>query len=345
MLLVTGGAGFIGSNFVRRWISSTTEDIVNLDALKHAGAGDVIADFALASSYSFVEGDITNPELMKDVFNTYRPRAVVHFAAESHVDKSIDSPRSFLESNVMGTFELLNASVAYKKKFGVDEFRFIHISTDEVFGTLEPEDDSFTEESNYKPNSAYSASKAASDHLVRAWYHTYQLPTLITNCSNNYGPFQYPEKLIPLVISKALSGDRIPVYGDGQQVRDWLHVHDHCDAIVAVLNNGTVGETYNIGGNSELANLVVVEMLCEALDESQPSPSGRSYKDQIDFVADRPGHDRRYSINFSKIEKSLDWSPAIPFSTGIEDTVRWYLENQDWLKTNEHATQRQGLVS
>lgn len=345
MLLVTGGAGFIGSNFVRRWISSTTEDIVNVDALKNSGARELIADFELASSYSFVEGDITNADLIRDVFFTYRPRAIVHFAAESHVDKSIDSPRPFLESNIMGTFELLNASVAYTKKLEIADFRFVHISTDEVFGTLDPQDDSFTEDSNYKPNSAYSASKAASDHLVRAWFHTYKLPTLITNCSNNYGPFQYPEKLIPLVISKALAGESIPIYGDGQQIRDWLHVHDHCDAVVAVLEKGEAGETYNIGGDSELPNLVVVETLCEILDKLKPNASGKSYKEQIHFVEDRPGHDRRYAIDFSKIKKTLGWSPSVSFTTGIEETVRWYLTNQDWLQTNAHATERQGLAS
>ena len=343
MILVTGGAGFIGSHFIRRWLSSTRENIVNLDAMKNSGAGKLIEAFDAESSYSFVKGDITNAELLDNIFATYRPRAVIHFAAESHVDKSIDSPRTFLDSNIMGTYELLHCATRYLKKSPYPDFRFVHISTDEVFGTLEPDEDSFTESSLYQPNSAYSASKAASDHIVRAWFHTYNLPTLTTHCSNNYGPWQYPEKLIPLVISKALAAESIPVYGDGLQIRDWLHVSDHCDAIIRVLEQGSLGETYNIGGNSEVTNITVVKTLCSILDQLKPASNGKSYSQQITFVEDRPGHDRRYSIDFSKIKNNLGWEPRVSFQNGMRETVAWYLDNQAWLKDNVQATDRQGL--
>ena len=345
MILVTGGAGFIGSNYIRQILQRNMEEVVNVDALKNDGAESLIEDFSLSSNYSFVEGDITNGEMLKDVFSTFRPSSVVHFAAESHVDKSIDSPRVFLESNVMGTFELLNCSSAFLKNYPNNSFKFIHISTDEVFGSLEANEASFTEKTSYKPNSAYSASKAASDHLARAWFHTYGLPTIITNCSNNYGPYQYPEKLIPLVISKALSGDAIPVYGDGQQIRDWLHVYDHCDAISTVLERGNVGETYNIGGDSECTNISIVEKICSLLDVHIPKSDGSLYSTQISFVKDRPGHDLRYSIDFSKIKKDLGWSPTVSLREGIESTVLWYLQNQNWLTENKHQTLRQGLVT
>ena len=345
MILVTGGAGFIGANFVRRWLSLFDEPLVNIDALKNVGSADLIRDLDGSSGYTFVEGDICDTSLLAKLFATHSPRAVIHFAAESHVDKSIDSPRPFVESNVIGTFELLQASSTHQKNTGAADFRFLHVSTDEVFGTLEPDEASFTENSNYRPNSAYSASKAASDHFVRAWFHTYKLPTLITHCSNNYGPYQYPEKLIPLVISKALNGDAIPIFGDGQQIRDWLYVTDHCDAIMSVLEKGVAGETYNIGGASELPNLAVVQSICETLDALRPLAANKSYKEQITYVADRPGHDRRYSIDFTKASSTLGWSPSVSFEKGLADTIAWYLDNEEWLTSKQESTQRQGLQS
>lgn len=333
MILVTGCAGFIGSNFVHKWLTRP-EPIVNLDKLTYAGNPGNLAAFEGDSRYSFVQGDMGDSDLVRRLLAGHQPRAVVNFAAESHVDRSIDSPANFIHTNIVGTFELLERVRTYwsalptKRK---EAFRFVHVSTDEVYGSLGPDDPAFSETKAYQPNSPYAASKAASDHLVHAWHHTYGLPTLITNCSNNYGPYHFPEKLIPLVIHNALSGSSIPVYGDGQQVRDWLYVEDHCRAIMRVLEAGRVGETYNIGGCNERTNIDVVRIICAVLDEMCPSPTGRSYADQITFVKDRPGHDRRYAIDSSKIERELGWRPLESFETGIRKTVKWYLDNRDWV--------------
>lgn len=332
-VLVTGGAGFIGSNFVRTWLANVDETIVNLDKLTYAGNLANLADFSKDARYHFVRGDIGDRDLVAQLLKEYRPRALLNFAAESHVDRSIRGPAAFIETNVVGTFNLLESVREYWN--GLDKacqsaFRFLHVSTDEVYGTLSPDDHPFRETDAYEPNSPYSASKAASDHLVRAWHHTYKLPVLTTNCSNNYGPFHFPEKLIPLVILKALAGELLPIYGDGQQVRDWLYVEDHCRAIAEVLKGGTVGETYNIGGWNEKTNLEVVRAICAVLDELSPRADGQPYAEQIHFVADRPGHDRRYAIDASKIEHDLGWRPVETFETGIRKTVQWYLANTEW---------------
>lgn len=334
MILVTGGAGFIGSNFVLQWCANTDEPVINLDALTYAGNLENLQSLKDQPQHIFVHGDITDADLLKSVFTKYQPRAVLHFAAESHVDRSIHGPEAFVHTNVNGTFRLLEAARAYWGNLGEQEkadFRFLHVSTDEVYGTLEPEDPPFTETTPYAPNSPYSASKAASDHLVRAYHHTYGFPTLTTNCSNNYGPYHFPEKLIPLCIHNALAGKPLPIYGDGQQIRDWLFVEDHCSAIRRVLEAGRLGETYNVGGWNEKANLDVVQTLCRILDEEQPRADGLSYSEQITFVKDRPGHDRRYAIDARKIERELGWKPAETFDTGIRKTVRWYLDHQDWV--------------
>jgi dTDP-glucose 4,6-dehydratase len=333
MILVTGGAGFIGSNFVLEWLARSDEPVVNLDALTYAGNLDNLRPIAGDRRHIFVHGDIGDPTLVADLLSRHKPRAIVNLAAESHVDRSIHGPEDFIQTNILGSFRLLEAVRAYwsglQDKSG---FRFLHVSTDEVFGTLGPSDPAFSEETSYQPNSPYSASKAASDHLVRAYFHTYGLPVLTTNCSNNYGPLHFPEKLIPLVIHNALSGRPLPIYGDGQQIRDWLYVKDHCSAIRRVLEAGKPGETYNIGGWNERANLDVVNMLCSVLDELQPRVDGKRYSDQIAFVTDRPGHDRRYAIDARKIEAELGWRPAETFESGIRKTVRWYLDNADWVE-------------
>lgn len=332
-ILVTGGCGFIGSNFVLDWLANEEARIVNLDALTYAGNPENLAAATGNKGYTFGHGNICDGELVEKIFREHRPRAVVHFAAESHVDRSILGPEAFLRTNVEGTFRLLEAAKSFHQSLDGTEreqFRFLHVSTDEVYGTLEPNDPAFSETTPYAPNSPYAASKAASDMLVRAWHHTYGLPTLITNCSNNYGPFQFPEKLIPLTISNALSGKPLPVYGDGQQVRDWLFVGDHCTAIRTVLHKGRPGETYNIGGNNQRANLDVVRTICGLLDELRPG--AKPYADQIQFVKDRPGHDRRYAIDARKISSELNWTPVETFETGLRRTVKWYLDNEQWMR-------------
>lgn len=331
-ILVTGGCGFIGSNFVLEWLAGETAPVVNLDALTYAGNPANLASVADDPRYTFVHGNINDSALLARLFAEHRPRAVVHFAAESHVDRSILGPDAFLQTNVEGTFRLLQAARSFFETLSEDErqnFRFLHVSTDEVYGTLAPDDPAFSETTPYAPNSPYAASKASSDMLVRAWHHTYKLPTLITNCSNNYGPFQFPEKLIPLTISNALGGKPLPVYGDGQQVRDWLYVVDHCTAIRTVLSNGRLGETYNIGGDNQRANLEVVQTICALLDELKPG--AQPYAQQIRFVQDRPGHDRRYAIDARKISGELGWMPAETFETGLRHTVEWYLSNAQWI--------------
>jgi dTDP-glucose 4,6-dehydratase len=332
-ILVTGGAGFIGSNFVRAALARGEGIVVNLDKLTYAGNPANLADVAAHHDYRFVCGDIGDTALMARLLAEYQPRAVLNFAAESHVDRSIHGPAAFIDTNIVATFKLLEAVRGYWSALGETEkaaFRFLHVSTDEVYGTLSATDDPFRETDAFEPNSPYSASKAASDHLVRAWHHTYGLPVLTTNCSNNYGPYHFPEKLIPLVILNALAGKALPIYGDGQQIRDWLYVEDHCRAITAVLSGGRVGETYNIGGWNEKANLDVVQAICRELDVLSPRADGQSYAQQIEFVADRPGHDRRYAIDATKIERELGWRPLETFETGIRKTVRWYLDNVEW---------------
>lgn len=343
MILVTGGAGFIGSNFVLDWLAGSEEPVLNLDKLTYAGNLDTLASLKDDSRHVFVRGDIGDRELLAHLLTEHRPRAVINFAAESHVDRSISGPGEFIQTNVVGTFNLLEAVRGYWNDLKVADkqsFRFLHVSTDEVYGTLLPGDSPFTETHPYEPNSPYSASKAASDHLVRAWHHTYGLPVLTTNCSNNYGPYHFPEKLIPLVILNALAGKPLPIYGDGQQVRDWLYVKDHCSAIRRVLEAGRLGQTYNVGGWNEKPNLEVVHTICAILDELQPHADGESYTGQISFVQDRPGHDRRYAIDARKLERELGWKPAETFETGIRKTVQWYLDNQTWVDNVTSGTYR-----
>ncbi len=331
-ILVTGGAGFIGSNFVLDWFKTSDEPVVNLDALTYAGNLENLAALKDDPRHVFVQGDICDRALVDQLLATHRPRAIVHFAAESHVDRSIHGPGAFMRTNVEGTFTLLEAARGYWSALDGDAkaaFRFHHVSTDEVYGSLKPQDPPFAETNAYEPNSPYSASKAASDHLVRAWFHTYGLPVVTTNCSNNYGPYHFPEKLIPLMIVNALAGKPLPVYGDGQQIRDWLYVTDHCSGIRAVLARGTLGETYNIGGWNEKANIDIVKTVCALLDELRPDPAGK-HERLITYVKDRPGHDRRYAIDARKIERDLGWRPAETFETGIRKTVQWYLANEDW---------------
>jgi dTDP-glucose 4,6-dehydratase len=333
-ILVTGSAGFIGANFVLDWLAQYDEAVVSFDKLTYAGNLANLQSLEADARHTFVQGDIGDQALVAELLRKYQPRAVVNFAAESHVDRSILGPEDFIQTNIVGTFRMLEAVRAYWQSLSGEEaepFRFLHVSTDEVYGSLSPTDPAFTETHQYEPNSPYSASKAASDHLVRAYHHTYGLPVLTTNCSNNYGPYHFPEKLIPLVIHNALAGKDLPIYGDGQQVRDWLYVTDHCSAIRRVLAEGRLGETYNVGGWNEKANLDVVHTLCDILDQEQPRNDGRSYREQITFVKDRPGHDRRYAIDASKLERELGWKPAETFETGIRKTVRWYLENQQWV--------------
>ncbi|GGC83092.1 dTDP-glucose 4,6-dehydratase [Undibacterium terreum] len=333
MIFVTGGAGFIGANFVLDWLAQNDEPVINYDKLTYAGNLNNLASIKQDARHIFVQGDILDTDKLNQLFAQHKPRAIVHFAAESHVDRSIHGPAAFVNTNVNGTFSLLEAARAYWQGLTGDErsnFRFLHVSTDEVYGTLSTDDPPFSETTAYAPNSPYSASKAASDHLVRSYHHTYGLPVLTTNCSNNYGPYHFPEKLIPLMITNARAGKDLPVYGDGQQVRDWLYVSDHCTAIRRVLEAGKPGETYNVGGWNEKTNLSVVHTLCDLLDQLQPKANG-SYRDQIKYVTDRPGHDRRYAIDARKIEKELGWKPAETFETGLRKTVAWYLANDEWV--------------
>jgi len=346
MILVTGGAGFIGSNFVLDWLVSSDEPVVNLDKLTYAGNLQSLASLQGDARHIFVHGDIGDRALVDRLLAEHKPRAIVNFAAESHVDRSIHGPEDFIQTNVVGTFHLLESVRAYWG--GLDEaakasFRFLHVSTDEVYGTLKPTDPPFTEENTYEPNSPYSASKAASDHLVRAYHHTYGLPVLTTNCSNNYGPYHFPEKLIPLMIVNALAGKPLPVYGDGMQIRDWLFVKDHCSAIRRVLEAGTPGETYNVGGWNEKPNIEIVKTVCALLDEMSPRADGKGYAEQITYVTDRRGHDRRYAIDATKIHRELGWKPAETFETGIRKTVRWYLDNQAWVQQVQSGEYRQWI--
>ena len=343
MILVTGGAGFIGSNFVLDWVSSVSEPVVNLDALTYAGNLENLKSLDGNPRHVFVRGDICDRALVDRLLAEHRPRAIVHFAAESHVDRSIHGPGAFMQTNVTGTFTLLEAARGYWMSLNESartSFRFLHVSTDEVYGSLGPNDPPFAETHPYEPNSPYSASKAASDHLVRAWHHTYGLPVLTTNCSNNYGPYHFPEKLIPLMIVNALAGKPLPVYGDGMQVRDWLYVKDHCSAIREVLARGRLGETYNVGGWNEKPNIEIVHTICRLLDEMRPDPAG-SYTRLITHVTDRPGHDRRYAIDARKIERELGWKPAETFETGIRKTVQWYLDHPDWVAHVQSGSYRE----
>lgn len=333
MIFVTGGAGFIGANFVLSWLAQSDETVLDYDKLTYAGNLNNLTSLRHDNRHIFVQGDICDGDKLTALFAEHKPRAIVHFAAESHVDRSIHGPAAFVTTNVNGTFSLLEAARAYWNSLEAQEkkdFRFLHVSTDEVYGTLGPEDPPFSETTAYAPNSPYSASKAASDHLVRAYHHTYGMPVLTTNCSNNYGPYHFPEKLIPLIITNARAGKDLPVYGDGQQVRDWLFVTDHCAAIRRVLEGGRLGETYNVGGWNEQTNLSVVHTICDLLDELQPKAQG-SYRDQIKHITDRPGHDRRYAIDARKIERELGWKPTETFTTGLRKTVEWYLANDAWV--------------
>jgi dTDP-glucose 4,6-dehydratase len=347
MILVTGGAGFIGGNFVLDWLKDpSAEGIINLDKLTYAGNLVTLDSIKSDPRYVFVHGDIGDQELVTNLLKEHQPRAIVNFAAESHVDRSIHGPAEFVQTNIVGTFNLLECARSYwsvlddSKKAG---FRFHHVSTDEVYGSLSVSDPAFTETNPYEPNSPYSASKAASDHLVRAWFHTYGFPVVTTNCSNNYGPYHFPEKLIPLVILNALNGKPLPIYGDGQQIRDWLYVGDHCSAIREVLAKGKLGETYNIGGWNEKANIDVVKTICIILDELKPKADGKSYAEQITFVTDRPGHDRRYAIDASKLKRELGWKPKETFDTGIKKTVQWYLDNPVWIEGVVSGSYREWL--
>jgi len=335
-ILVTGGAGFIGSNFVRTWLAEQDETIVTLDVLTYASNMQNLAEFENHPGHVFVRGDICERALLDALLLKHQPRAILNFAAESHVDRSIDGPAAFVRTNVQGVFELLEASRAYWHALdpvSQKAFRFLHVSTDEVFGSLAPTAAAFTEQHPYQPNSPYSASKAASDHLVRAWHHTYGLPVLTSNCSNNYGPYQFPEKLIPLVILNALAGKALPIYGDGRQVRDWLYVGDHCRALQIILRDGVPGQTYNVGGGNEHSNLDVVHTICDLLDAKRARADGQSYRSQIQFVQDRPGHDRRYAIDARKLIAELGWQVEHSFETGLSDTVDWYLQNADWAES------------
>jgi dTDP-glucose 4,6-dehydratase len=334
MILVTGGAGFIGGNFVLDWLAQSEEPVINVDKLTYAGNLETLESLKDDSRHIFIRADIGDKSTIGQLLEKYRPRAIINFAAESHVDRSILEPDAFIQTNVVGTFNLLECTKQYWNGLSDEEklaFRFLHVSTDEVYGTLSKEDPPFSETNAYEPNSPYSASKAASDHLVRAYHHTFGLPVLTTNCSNNYGPYHFPEKLIPLMIVNALAGKDLPVYGDGQQIRDWLYVKDHCSAIRAVLAGGRLGETYNVGGWNEKANIDIVNAVCTLLDEMSPRTDGKAYAEQIRYVADRPGHDRRYAIDARKIEREVGWRPAETFETGIRKTVAWYLENNTWV--------------
>jgi len=344
MIMVTGSAGFIGTNFVLNWFKQHDEAVISLDKLTYAGNLENLASIKENVRHTFMQGDIGDVQLVSRILDEHRPRAVINFAAESHVDRSIHGPEDFIQTNIVGTFHLLEAVRAYWSGLDATEktgFRFLHVSTDEVYGSLAKNEPAFSETHRYEPNSPYSASKAASDHLVRAYHHTYGLPGLTTNCSNNYGPYHFPEKLIPLMIVNALAGKSLPVYGDGQQIRDWLYVADHCAAIRCVLEKGKPGEVYNIGGWNEKANLDIVHTVCALLDELRPRSDGKPYHDQITFVTDRPGHDRRYAIDARKIERELGWKPVETFETGIRKTVQWYLDNQSWVQNVQSGAYRQ----
>ena len=344
MILVTGGAGFIGANFILDWLSASDEPVLNLDKLTYAGNLENLAALLGDPRYAFVQGDIGDQALVDRLLAQHRPRAIVNFAAESHVDRSIHGPGEFIQTNIVGTFSLLESVRAYYATLddaGRAAFRFLHVSTDEVYGSLEKDAPAFSETNRYEPNSPYSASKAASDHLVRAYHHTYGLPVVTTNCSNNYGPYQFPEKLIPLMIANALAGKPLPIYGDGQQIRDWLYVSDHCVAIRRVLEAGRLGETYNIGGWNEKPNLDIVHAICDLLGELRPRADGKSYREQITYVTDRPGHDRRYAIDATKIERELGWRPAETFETGIRKTIQWYLDHAQWVANVQSGAYRE----
>jgi dTDP-glucose 4,6-dehydratase len=346
MIIVTGSAGFIGANFVLDWCALHDETVLTLDKLTYAGNLESLATLEGNPRHIFVQGDIGDAQLVAKLLAEHQPRAVINFAAESHVDRSIHGPEDFIQTNIVGTFHLLEAVRAYWNNLSGSaktDFRFLHVSTDEVYGSLAKDEPAFTETHRYEPNSPYSASKAASDHLVRAYHHTYGLPVLTTNCSNNYGPYHFPEKLIPLMIVNALAGKNLPVYGDGQQIRDWLYVKDHCSAIRRVLEKGKLGEVYNVGGWNEKANLDIVHTVCGLLDELRPKADGKSYSEQITFVTDRPGHDRRYAIDARKLERELGWKPAETFDTGIRKTVQWYLDNQVWVNNVLSGNYRQWL--
>ena len=346
MILVTGGAGFIGANFVLDWVAGCNESVVNLDKLTYAGNLESLSILKSNPQHIFVHGDIGDRLLIERLLVEHRPRAVINFAAESHVDRSIHGPGEFIQTNIVGTFNLLEAVRVYWSDLPDAEksaFRYLHVSTDEVYGSLGKEDPAFTENHRYEPNSPYSASKAASDHLVRAWHHTYGLPVVTTNCSNNYGPYHFPEKLIPLMIVNALAGESLPVYGDGMQIRDWLYVKDHCSAIRRVLEVGRLGEVYNVGGWNENPNIEIVKTVCVLLDELRPKADGSSYATQINYVSDRPGHDRRYAIDATKLERELNWKPAETFETGIRKTVQWYLQNPEWVQNVKSGAYREWL--
>ncbi len=347
LILVTGGAGFIGSNFILQWIKRESSPVLNLDKLTYAGNPRNLESIAAHPAYRFQQGDIVDRDLVQTLLQRERPRAIVHFAAESHVDRSIHGPDDFVRTNINGTFSLLEEARAYCSSLSEAErktFRFLHVSTDEVYGSLGPDDPAFSEATPYAPNSPYSASKAASDHLVRAYHHTYGLPTLTTNCSNNYGPYQFPEKLIPLIILNACNGKPLPVYGDGQNVRDWMYVEDHCSAIRTVLSEGRLGDTYNIGGCNQKTNLEIVDTVCALLDELRPSDPVVPHRDLITFVKDRPGHDRRYAMDTRKIERELHWRPKETFETGIRRTVNWYLQHEDWVQDVNSGGYRQWIA-
>ncbi len=350
VFFITGGCGFIGSNFIRYLLEKTDiKRIINLDKLTYAGNTSNLREFDIDSRYVFIKGDIVDNKVIRRIFQTHNPDCLIHFAAESHVDRSIDGPAEFINTNIVGTFSLLQESLRYYKSLSNKtemEFRFHHISTDEVFGSL-GETGLFSETTPYDPSSPYSASKASSDHLVRAWHRTFGLPVLITNCSNNYGPYQFPEKLIPLMIINSLKEKPLPVYGKGENIRDWLYAGDHCDALLTVLKNGIAGETYNIGGRNEIPNLTIVHTICDILDEIKPRTPAKSYRELITFVPDRPGHDFRYSIDATKIEKELNWKPNESFETGIRKTIQWYLDHEDWweeILDNKYKQERLGML-
>ena len=346
-ILVTGAAGFIGSNFVLNWFSEHREKVIALDKLTYAGNLENLKSVENNPNYTFVKADIGDSTIVAKLLKEYQPRAIINFAAESHVDRSIHGPDDFMQTNIISTYRLLEEARSYFDTLYEEnqkKFRFLHVSTDEVYGTLSSTDPAFTETNQYEPNSPYSASKAASDHLVRAWHHTYGLPVLTTNCSNNYGPYHFPEKLIPLCILKALQGQDLPIYGNGLQIRDWLYVNDHCKGILKVLEKGMVGETYNIGGWNEKTNLEVVHTLCDLLDELKPRSDGQSYRDQISFVKDRPGHDLRYAIDATKISDELGWKPQETFESGIRKTVQWYLDNQEWVSHVQSGEYQEWLI-
>ena len=346
MILVTGGAGFIGANFILDWFTRSDEEIINLDNLTYAGNLENLASLKEDKRHTFIKGDICDSSLIINLFAKFKPRAIINFAAESHVDRSIEEPDSFIQTNIVGTFRLLENARNYwdgLERNNKKEFRFLHVSTDEVYGSLSNKENAFDENHRYEPNSPYSASKAASDHLIRAYHKTYGLPVLTTNCSNNYGPYQFPEKLIPLTIINALTNKPLPIYGDGQQIRDWLYVKDHCGAIQRVLEAGAPGETYNVGGWNEKPNIDIVHTICSLLETLSPQVDGRNYKEQIIFVTDRPGHDRRYAINSNKIKRDLGWEPAETFETGIHKTVKWYLDNQSWIQNVQSGAYREWI--